>query len=403
MCLRYLFVDMNSYFASVEQQDRPWLRDRPVGVIPMKADTTCCIAASYEAKHFGVKTGTGVREAKQLCPQVRLVIARPKRYVQVHHQIIDAVESCLHVDQVCSIDEMYGRLMGQERQPPRAVELAQGVKAAIRAQIGEYVRCSIGLAPNVWLAKVGTDLQKPDGLTVILKQDLPKVLYDFQLTDLPGIAKGMQRRLYRHGVKTVEQLCGLTEARLAQVWDSKVLGTIWWHHLHGLPLPYKPTRRRTVGHSHVLPPWQRTDEGARAVLAHLIHRAAARMRRYGHRAGCMTVSIRFMDKTRWKRTAPLGLCSDTMTMLQALADLWRGKLTTKPLKVSVVLTHLVANDYAQTLPFGEPQRRDRLARTMDKINDRYGQQAAYFACMYNARQDAPTRISFTQIPGMDEF
>jgi len=146
---------------------------------------------------------------------------------------------------------MYGRLMGVECQPPKAVDLAHSVKTAIRDQIGPYVRCSIGLAPNVWLAKVGTDIEKPDGLTAILKHDLPKTLYPFQLTDLPGIAKGMQRRLHHHGVKTVEQLCSQSEDRLAKIWESKVMGTIWWHQLHGLSLPYKPTLRRTVGHSHV--------------------------------------------------------------------------------------------------------------------------------------------------------
>ncbi len=104
--LNWLFVDMNSYFASVEQDTRPELRGRPVAIVPMMADTTCCLAASYEAKAFGVKTGISVADAKQLCPGLVLVEARHELYVQYHHRIIEAVESCLPVTAVLSVDEM---------------------------------------------------------------------------------------------------------------------------------------------------------------------------------------------------------------------------------------------------------------------------------------------------------
>src|SRR5438105_174470 len=105
-CLNWLFVDLNSYFASVEQQDRVELRGRPVGVVPMLADTTCCIAASYEAKAHGVKTGTIVADAKHMCPNIVLVEARHEIYVEYHHRIVEAVETCLPVTAVMSIDEM---------------------------------------------------------------------------------------------------------------------------------------------------------------------------------------------------------------------------------------------------------------------------------------------------------
>ncbi|HCS55363.1 MAG TPA: DNA polymerase, partial [Planctomycetaceae bacterium] len=104
MRINWLFVDMNSYFASVEQQLRPELRGKPVGVIPMMADTTCCIAASYEAKAFGIRTGTRVSDAKILCPEINLVVSRTREYVEYHKRIVKAVESVLPVDQIHSID-----------------------------------------------------------------------------------------------------------------------------------------------------------------------------------------------------------------------------------------------------------------------------------------------------------
>ncbi|HWT64545.1 MAG TPA: hypothetical protein VN151_00415, partial [Terracidiphilus sp.] len=130
-CVNWLFVDLNSYFASVEQQVRPELWGRPVGVVPMMADTTCCIAASYEAKAFGVKTGTIVGDAKKMCPGIVLVEARHEIYVDYHHRIVEAVESCVPVTSVMSIDEMACRLMGRERPLLAALELGRKVKRTI--------------------------------------------------------------------------------------------------------------------------------------------------------------------------------------------------------------------------------------------------------------------------------
>src|ERR1039457_5560497 len=134
--LNWLFVDLNSYFASVEQQVRPELRGRPVGVVPMMADTTCCIAASYEAKAHGVRTGTIVADAKRMCPDIVLLEGRHELYTEYHHRIVEAVESCLPVTAVLSIDEMACRLMGRERPLLAAMELGRKVKARILERVG---------------------------------------------------------------------------------------------------------------------------------------------------------------------------------------------------------------------------------------------------------------------------
>src|ERR1035438_7216933 len=127
--LNWLFVDLNSYFASVEQQVRPELRGKPVGIVPMMADTTCCIAASYEAKAFGVRTGTIVADAKRMCPEIVLVEGRHEIYTEYHHRVVEAVESCVPVTAVCSIDEMACRLIGRERPLLNAINLGLRVKA----------------------------------------------------------------------------------------------------------------------------------------------------------------------------------------------------------------------------------------------------------------------------------
>jgi DNA polymerase-4 len=189
MSLKIMFVDMNAYFASVEQQYRPELRGKPVGVVPVQADSTCCIAASYEARKFGVKTGTMVRDARKMCPSIKLVEARHELYVRVHHMMIAAVETCLPVRRIHSIDEVSCRLSTMDLSPDRALQKGREVKEAIRRRVGEFLPCSVGLAPNGFLAKVAADMQKPNGLTVIAREDLPHKLYPLDLIDFPGIGR----------------------------------------------------------------------------------------------------------------------------------------------------------------------------------------------------------------------
>ena len=171
--VQWLFLDLNAFFASCEQQENPALRGKPVIVVQTLTDSACAIAASYAAKGFGIKTGTLVREARRLCPEVIPVQANHRLYTDYHDRILKAVDTCLPIEKVMSIDEMACRLMGTERQVPVARELALKIKRALREQVGECLTCSIGLAPNVFLGKVGSDLQKPDGLVVITPTTCP--------------------------------------------------------------------------------------------------------------------------------------------------------------------------------------------------------------------------------------
>jgi len=134
MALNALYVDFNSYFASVDQQCRPELRGKPIGVLAVMAETTCCIAASYEAKAFGIKTGTAVRDARKMCPSIIFVEGGPPLYVQYHHKLIEIVESCTHVEKVLSIDEMVCLLTGSQQVKENALKLAAKIKREINKQ-----------------------------------------------------------------------------------------------------------------------------------------------------------------------------------------------------------------------------------------------------------------------------
>ena len=402
MPLNYLLIDFNSYFASVEQQLRPELRKKPVGVVPMKVDTTCCIAASYEAKKYGVKTGTRVLDAKKLCPGIKIVVARPAVYVEYHHKLIDAVESCAHVDEVFSIDEMVCKLTGRWREREKAIALAGEIKETIYKKVGSELRSSIGIAPNTFLAKTASDMQKPDGLVVIDLPDLPQCLFDLKIDDLCGIGRNMVKRLQRYDITTIEQLWNSDKAKLHKVWGG-IEGERMYARLRGEEIPIASSRRSSVGHSHVLPPNERTDEAASAVLNKLVQKAAVRLRSYDCVAAAMYVGVRYMNRTKWADKISFDPSQDTLKLLEAFTTMWKRKPKTHaaPLKVGVTLFKLSDKKDRTLSMFGDKEVRDALNKAIDKLNTRFGKNTIYLAGAHRALGSAPMRIAFTHIPDLE--
>jgi DNA polymerase-4 len=421
--LNWLFLDLNSYFASVEQELRPELRRRPVAVVPLLADTTCCIAASYEAKQFGVRTGTQVGEAKRLCPGIVLVEARHELYVEYHHRIVEAVESCVPVTSVMSIDEMACRLLGCEQPLLAALDLAHEVKASIRRKAGATLCCSVGLAPNRYLAKVASDMEKPDGLVALTPDLLRDALSGLKIRDLPGIGANMEKRLHGQGIRTVGQLLALEREQLHTAWGG-VGGEKLWHWLRGEDFGDADLEhQKSIGHSHVLPPELRTPEGVYAVAGKLLHKSAMRLRKARLWASGMTVTVRFavtgaaaaaasrhssgIHQKPWARSISLVECQDNQTLLEGLQRIWKDcpadELHRKPFFVGISLGNLVP-DHLHTLSLfsglEEESRRMRLASTMDRLNYKYGTNTLCFAGMLPAGAAAPTRIAFSSIPDL---
>ena len=399
--LKSLFLDLNSYFASVEQELRPELRCKPVGVVPVMANTTCCIAASYEAKAYGIKTGTLVADARKLCPQIQFIVARHEVYVYYHHKIVEAVESCIPIAAVVSIDEMVCELTGSQHDVDNAVALSKKIKETIRKKVGSTLRCSIGLAPNRFLAKVGSDMQKPDGLVIIKSTDLPHILYKLDVSDFPGIGRRMEVRLKKHGIQTSEQLLNLTKSQMRTIWGG-IVGERFWGLLRGDDLEDIETHRRSVGHSHVLQPELRTKEGAFSVAQKLVHKAAARLRRMNYWTRRFSVYVKFMNGPAWDSHIRLVECQDTLTLLEALQMLWKKIPSGKPLAVGVTLLDLIPDVFHNFSLFDE-LKRSRLATAMDKLNMKYGMHTIHFGDLHSVKSAAPTRIAFTSIPDFQDL
>ena len=413
--LRSLFVDFNSYFASVEQQLDPALRGRPVGVVPVMADSSCCIAASYEAKAFGIKTGTRVSDAKRWCPDIVLILADHAKYVQVHQQAVAVVDRIVPVRQVVSIDEMECELTGRWRERGRAVQLAQQLKATLLAEVGECMRTSVGIAPNRLLAKLASDMHKPDGLTVIEQQEIPERLYPLPISAINGIGPRRGRRLAACGITDMQQLYAAPRDVLVTAWGG-VAGSDMYDKLRGQWYGPRQTQTRSLGHSHVLPPDLRHPEGALAVLNRLVQKAAMRLRKQGFYARSMSVHVRcahrYNREADGERWVQVGETQDTAFLLNALQQLWNNGLHTlqRPVSVGVQLHGLVpaaqhTPDLFEAVPAAahtaSPTRqRARLLAAVDALNRTHGKNTVMFASAHAGRDHAPMRIAFNRIPDL---
>jgi DNA polymerase-4 len=424
----FLHIDLNSFFASVEQQLHPEYRGKPTAVVGTMADTGTIIAASYECKAVGVKTGTKVGEARKAIPDIIFVNGSHSVYAEYSHNIAAAVERVCPVAHTPSIDEMVCQLMGRECEPPRARKIALDIKQAIQDDVGETLRCSIGMAPNRYLAKIASDMQKPDGLIGLLPSQLPRAVAHLELRDLPGVGARTEARLNAKGIHTMAELLALDRNGMHKLWDS-VWGDRLYHWLRGhntgddgAPVPHDV--QKSLGHSHVLGPEHRTPEGSWAVAHKLLHKAAMRLRMEKFHAASMSLTVKYalsreeiarvgstrkvkqhtsgIKQTAWGMEARFRPCQDTLSLLQALQGMWAqrpdGPEHQKPFFVGVTMRNLIPEDELQATLFEEPGNRNQLAATMDKLNLKYGHTTLHFAGMLPARESAPTRIAFTQIP-----
>ncbi|KKW44950.1 MAG: polymerase IV protein [Parcubacteria group bacterium GW2011_GWA2_56_7] len=291
-----LHIDMNSYFASVEQQANPFLRGKPIGVTGKKHTRSVVAAASTEAKRLGVKTAMSTWEARGICPSLLLVEGDPKKYSDITARFLKIFHAYTPNVEQFSIDEAFLDVTGEAEDFLGAVIMAKSIKEDLRTECGEWITCSIGIAPNKLLAKMASRHQKPDGITVVKEKDIPAFLSLSRLEDVCGIGPRILRRLNALGIYTFAHLQKTSKTTLIQ--EFKQYGTwLWLVALgeDGEPVEAIDDPPKSMGHSYTVPRDLTSPRDMKRVLLALADRVAWRLRRDGYVAFGVAGHIRYND------------------------------------------------------------------------------------------------------------
>ncbi len=384
---------MNAFFASVEQQVQPQLRGKPICVAPYTGNTGCCIAKSYEAKKFGVGTGHLVGEAKKLCPDIIILESRPELYMFYHREIVKILENFSPFVQVLSIDEFNIKLTGLDQNRQAAKKMALDLKKAIREKVGDFLKCSIGVGPNKWLAKVAGELKKPDGLVILTLEELPALYRSLDLIDLPGINHRVAAHLRHRKIKTPFDLFNQPLHNLSRWFGHP--GRVWYYRLRGYEVDEVAPTTKSIGHQHVLAPKYRSREAARRVLIKMAEKCGFRLRTKNLWAGGVSVGIHFLEGGGWGKNISTDLISDSRSIQRVALSLYDScYIKKRPLRIAVTLFNLRQVRGEQISLFSDIEKSKALSRALDIINDRYGADTIYPASMFDTLDAAPNRIPF---------
>ena len=407
--VNFLFLDMNSYFASVAQQEEAYLRGRPVGIVTVNKRGACCIAASYEAKRFSIGVGTRREEAKELCPDIEFREAKHDLYVDYHHEIIEAIERVHPIEKAHSVDEFSIRLLGSARDLQTAMQIGESMRDSIVQHVGIAMRCSIGLGSSKLLAKMAGEMKKPDGMEWLTPEVMPQKLAKFKLGDLPGIGKRMEKRLISAGICNIKQLYELQPKHARKLWNS-VTGERFILALQGHDIPDPETKPHSLGHGQILTTGNRNQEGARLVARRLLIKAGTRLRRAEFFANHLYLSGKCEIHGKRSRSISMRATQDSFQLLDLFKQGWPQLGLKKPISVGIMLGGLThesqhtADLFEERISSGETNQREELCAAVDALNQKFGQDTIiYGEKPKTITKYSGAKIAFGRIPLKQEF
>jgi DNA polymerase-4 len=399
-----IHLDLNSCFASVEQQANPLLRGKPVAVAAYTTPGGCIIAPSVEAKNLGVRVGMRVKDGRMLVPELIVVPPDPNKYRSVHLKLKQLLGA--YTDKVVpkSIDEFVMDLEGAPCRHRGMVQVATEIKKRVREEVGDFLRVSVGIAPNRWLAKTGASLHKPDGLDVINKSNFLAIYTGLKLGDLCGIKGNNAARLNYFGIFSVVDFWAAQAAVLKAAFGS-VLGYYWYLRLRGFEVDDVVFARRSYGNSYALPKPLSCPEGLSPILHKLVFKMGMRMRRAGYRARGVHVGMLYRDFSWWHhgQVQPEPVF-DSRDIYKAAKRIMVSSPYRKPVHTLAVSGFdLVKQNVLQTTFLEEMAKKESLAAAVDKVNERWGNFVLTPALMLGAADLVPDRIAFGGIKELEEL
>lgn len=388
-----LHVDMDSYFASVEQQANPNLRNRPIVVTGRPTIRSVVAAASREAKEYGVKSAMSTWKAQKLCSSLIFVPGDPEKYEWVTDKFLDILKSYSPRMEILGIDEAFldATELASRGEDPK--KIAREIRTKTSKALGKYITCSVGIAKNKLLAKLASDLSKPNGITLLRNEQIAQLLQRTPMTELCGIGTRTAKRLNRMGIDNLQQLgevplellkreFGVVGSKLKLMGQGKDPTPVLpiWHE--------EPTK--SVGNSLSLPQCKRTARKALPVLFKLCHTVGYRLR--AKELVGKTVRLRIRDENFQVKGKQLTIAQPTNdgNQIYRICEKVREKMV--PISTPTMLGVRVSNlskksDHPRKI-FPRHRQREKLLEVMDSINEEYGKRTIRFASQLPA-EDLP--------------
>ncbi len=385
-----VFVDMDAFFASIEQNQCPELDGKPIG-ITNGLTGTCFITCSYEAREHGIRTGMRLKEARQLCPHIKQVPARAELYAEVSTNIMSALQQVTPDIEVFSVDEAFLDItycQGIHKNPIHAGALAKEIVKEVGG-----VTCSVGISGDKTTAKYAAKTKKPDGLVMVPPWEARDFLQNVPVTELCGIAKGIGEFLNDRGVYVCGDMVKLPIGELARRYGN--LGRRIWYMAQGLdpqPLNQSVAAPKSIGHGKIMPPNTKNPNMLKTYLHHMSEKVATRLRKHAFEARCFFIGFRtehgwLADKFRVEEPTDEG--QQIRAVAEQLLNRWRGEGV---FQVQIIALELRPRGSQQSLFNVIDEQRHCLNKAIDQINERFGEFAIAPATLLN-RSDMPNVIS----------
>lgn len=379
-----LHIDMNSYFASVEQQARPVLRGKPIGIVgSLDKKRTIIVAASYEAKALGIKTGTQLWEAKRLCPQIELISADCQRYEAITRQFLNIFISKTPLVEIFSIDEAFLDVTTQTKNFEQAEKLALQIKQEIKETIGASIRCSIGIGSNKFIAKLASEAKKPDGLTIVPPGQEQDFVDQFELKDACGIGFRTDAHLKKLGINSFRDLRARPLTDLTLIFHS--YGLKLYRMARGEDFDkIKPYYERELPKSFSRSKTLRRDVFDKNEIKNFIMAFAANIAEELKNKSLLATNVglylRFNDFRGYSATINLKKSTNfSLDFFKACSKMLDSIELNKPVRKVGIWIGKLQNDHGQELIFKELSKPVKLEKISEKINQKHGDNLVFRA------------------------
>ena len=394
-----MHIDLNSCFAIIEQQANPLIRYKPVAVAAYDTPHGIVLAASYEAKAFGIKLGVKVSQAQLLCKDLIIMMPDPEKYFDAHRRFKKVLLNYTNEVVPRSIDEFVIDFQGSRavQRGKSLVEVGYEIKQAIKDELGEYVTVNIGIAPSRFLAKLAAGLHKPDGLDVITSDNLEEVLSQVDLVDLPGINVRYRARLNLEGVFTPLQFLQAPLPLLKKQVFHGITGYYWYLRLRGYEVDSADFGRKSFGQQYALGDKTSDRNTLSRLLMKLSEKTGRRLRANNYIAEGIHLWLTFEDRTYWSlsKNTKNDIYSTQEIYFNAQRLLDQAPISARVTNMGVTVYKLKPATPRQMGLFdGTRMDTKSLARASDIVNDRYGEFTLVPAIMANMQDTILKRVAF---------